>query len=194
MIQFYLTKRSQGFPSLNMMNVGSASILYWLAMLVYFSVSILTTWILSFNFSPTSSRIGTMNWHGPHLQTKTRNLLRKQWTNSYTWWYHGEYKGYIKWNVLKFIIHVHRMNLWISDMPFSSSFPLKKKKDIFIAHLGNEVQKVRKRHKFEFKKTKKDPQIYVILLSVRRCRYQYYFPSITGMYIALLRGSSSPQW
>lgn len=73
---FNLTKRSKGFPSLKMMNVGNALTWYRSAMLVYFSVSILTTWILSFIFSLTSSRTETMNWQGPHLQQKCYMHLR----------------------------------------------------------------------------------------------------------------------
>lgn len=65
----WLTKRSEGFPSLNRMKVGKASILYVSAIWGYFSVSILTTWILSFRAAPTSLRIGAMYWQGPHLQT-----------------------------------------------------------------------------------------------------------------------------
>lgn len=67
-----LTKRSQSFPSLNKMNVGKASIWYLLARLGYFSVSIFTTAILSFSVSLTSLSIGTISWHGPHLQKKTQ--------------------------------------------------------------------------------------------------------------------------
>ena len=66
-----LTNRSRGFPSLKRINVGNASILYLSAMTGYFSVSILTTWTVSLSASLTFSRIGTMNWQGPHLQTRS---------------------------------------------------------------------------------------------------------------------------
>lgn len=69
-MQIQLTKRSHGSPSLNMMKVGKASIRYLSAMLGYFSVSIFTTWILSFSWEATSLRTGAMNWQGPHLETR----------------------------------------------------------------------------------------------------------------------------
>lgn len=59
------------------MNVGSASILYLLAIIGYFSVSIFTTWILSFKVAPTSLSIGTMNWHGPHLPHEHYILIKR---------------------------------------------------------------------------------------------------------------------
>lgn len=60
-IPIQLTKRSKGFPSLNKMKVGKASILYLSAILGYFSVSTFTTLIISFRAAPTSLRIGAMN-------------------------------------------------------------------------------------------------------------------------------------
>lgn len=63
-----LTNRSHGLPSLKMMKVGKASMRYLFAIFTYFSVSIFTTSIFSLSFSLTSSRTGTMNWHGPHLK------------------------------------------------------------------------------------------------------------------------------
>lgn len=80
------TKRSQGCPSLNRMKVGSASILYLLAILGYFSVSIFTNWILSFRVALTSFSIGTMNWQGPHLSNKHYILIYSAFQNPSSKW------------------------------------------------------------------------------------------------------------